>query len=104
MERLRDYLTSLHVATDSEELFVLVLRGVDDAIQKVNTVLILAIITFHILCDRQAIIYGTVYGSLLVGAVWQKLSIGQMSTIANLSLLAASTFVLDRLLILISSA
>ena len=33
---MRDYLTSLHVATDSEELFVLVLRGVDDAIQKVN--------------------------------------------------------------------
>ena len=36
VEKLRDYLTSLHVATDSEELFVLVLRGVDDAIQKVN--------------------------------------------------------------------
>ena len=26
VEKLRDYLTSLHVATDSEELFVLVLR------------------------------------------------------------------------------
>ena len=63
-EKLRDYLTSLHVATDSEELFVLVLgdnllrhyfiffllleisfylyfrfqvlKGVDDAIQKVS--------------------------------------------------------------------
>ena len=35
MERLRDYLTSLHIATDTEELFILVLRGVDDAIQKV---------------------------------------------------------------------
>jgi len=29
-------LTSLHVATDTEELFILVLRGVDDAIQKVR--------------------------------------------------------------------
>ena len=64
VEKLRDYLTSLHVATDSEELFVLVigdnlldiisyfsyywrylsififafqvLKGVDDAIQKVS--------------------------------------------------------------------
>ena len=35
VERLRDYLTSLHIATDTEELFILVLRGVDDAIQKV---------------------------------------------------------------------
>ena len=37
---LRDYLTSLHVPTDSEELFILVLRGVDDAIQKVNILFI----------------------------------------------------------------
>ena len=75
MEKLRDYLTSLHVATDSEELFVLVigdnlsdiilyfsyywkylsvhifsfkvLKGVDDAIQKVSRVEI-----FEIICEN----------------------------------------------------
>lgn len=30
------YLLSLHVATDRDELFVLVLRGIDEAIQKVR--------------------------------------------------------------------
>ena len=70
MEKLRDYLTSLHVATDSEELFVLVigdnlsdiilyfsyywkylsvyifsfkvLKGVDDAIQKTKVRFLMA--------------------------------------------------------------
>ena len=33
--RLRDYLASLQVPTDTDELFILVLRGLDEAIQKV---------------------------------------------------------------------
>ena len=49
VENLRDYLTSLHVTTDSEELFILVLRGVDDAIQKVKIVLIILFIFFIII-------------------------------------------------------
>ena len=40
--RLRDYLASLQVPTDTDELFILVLRGLDEAIQQVARLLTLS--------------------------------------------------------------